>query len=178
MSRPCTQLIAVDGFSGEAVAAAAKELASEKEPRRTAISSWDASGIFGEVSVAEIGAGRPSARTLLLLYAADLAFRLRWEIKPALAEGRRVVVAPYLDTAIAFGRAAHVDPAWIAAMFSFAPSPGKRTYVDAEIARPSDRKGFVEFSGQQMFGAHAHTERNELIESAARHLRALALENK
>ena len=29
----------------------------------------------------------PSSRTLLLLYAADLAFRLRWEIGPALDEG-------------------------------------------------------------------------------------------
>ena len=50
--------------------------------------------------------GAPSARTLLLLYAADLAFRLRWQIRPALAEGRTVVAAPYVDTAVAFGRAA------------------------------------------------------------------------
>ena len=46
-----------------------------------------------------------SPRTLLLLYAADLAFRLRWEIRPALDAGQTVIAAPYLDTAFAFGRA-------------------------------------------------------------------------
>ena len=48
--------------------------------------------------------GFKDPRTLLLLYAADLAFRLRWEIRPALAEGHTVIAAPYLDTAFAFSR--------------------------------------------------------------------------
>ena len=61
--------------------------------------------------MADAAAGAPSARTLLLLYAADLAFRLRWEIRPALAAGRTVVAAPYVDTAVAFGRAAGVPAA-------------------------------------------------------------------
>ena len=45
----------------------------------------------------------PLLGRLLLLYAADLAFRLRWEIRPALAEGYTVVAAPYVETAVAFG---------------------------------------------------------------------------
>ena len=65
--------------------------------------------MFQELAVADEAAGAPSARTLLLLYAADLAFRLRWQIRPALAEGRTVVAAPYVDTAMAFGRAAGLE---------------------------------------------------------------------
>ncbi len=70
-------LIAVDGVNGVAVEDAARELAKRNRRRRAAVSSWDASGIFGELTIAEETAGLPSARTLLLLYAADLAFRLR-----------------------------------------------------------------------------------------------------
>ena len=40
--------------------------------------------------------GYAPPQTLVLLYASDLLFRLRWEIRPALAEGRTVVVAPYV----------------------------------------------------------------------------------
>ena len=106
MSRANDRLIAIDGVNGNAMTAAAKSRIAAEKRRRVGISYWDASGIFGEVVVAEDAAGRPSARTLLLLYAADLAFRLRWEIKPALDEGLVVVAVPYVDTAIAFGRAA------------------------------------------------------------------------
>ena len=101
MSRAVDRLIAIDGVNGNAMVAAAKSRTAAEERRRGGISYWDASGIFGEVVVAEDAAGRPSARTLLLLYAADLAFRQRWEIKPALEEGLVVVAVPYVDTAIA-----------------------------------------------------------------------------
>ena len=42
-------------------------------------------------------------RTLALVYAADLAFRLRWEIRPVLDAGGVVVASPYVETAVAFG---------------------------------------------------------------------------
>ena len=44
-------------------------------------------------------------RTLTLVYAADLAFRLRWEIRPVLEAGGVVIAAPYVETAVAFGAA-------------------------------------------------------------------------
>ena len=76
-------LLSVDGVSASAVMQAAKRLASADRGDRAGISSWDASGIFGDLGVAGMDVEPPSARTLLLLYAADLAFRLRWEIRPA-----------------------------------------------------------------------------------------------
>jgi len=173
MNRPTDRLIAIDGVNGTAMAAAAKSRIASEKRRRAGISYWDASGIFGEVVVAEDAAGRPSARTVLLLYAADLAFRLRWEIKPALEEGLLVVAVPYVDTAVAFGRAAGLDAGWLNDMFSFAPRPGERRLIPAPAARSiSDRKGFVEFGCQQIAGAHSGPPRRLLIRRTGTHLRA------
>ena len=82
-------------------------------------------------------AGTPSARTLLLLYAADLAFRLRWEISPALDEGRLVIAAPYVATPMALGQAAGLDPDWLADLFRFAP-PASRAPRDRSGAGPAN----------------------------------------
>jgi len=83
MSATDAVLIAVDGVNGVAVKAAARAaLAEAGSARRGGVSAWDASGLFEELAVADETAGPPSARTLLLLFAADLVFRLRWEIQP------------------------------------------------------------------------------------------------
>jgi len=93
-------LIAVDGVNGAAVVTAARAaVATVPRARRGGVSLWDASGLFGDLMIAPPAAGAPSARTLVLLYAADLAFRLRWEIRPALDAGKTVVAAPYVSTA-------------------------------------------------------------------------------
>lgn len=138
-------LIAIEGLGDQALLKAARaELDNVPRPLRGGCSEWDASGIFGDLVVAGDDAGQPSARTLLLLYAADLAFRLRWEIKPALNKKRFVVAAPYVGTALAFGRAAGVDPDWLKNLFLFAPAANKtRTLSAARGAR--DSSGFVEY---------------------------------
>jgi hypothetical protein len=146
-------LIAVDGVSALAIADEARAARSSKGRGGAAgISRWDASGIFHELTMADDVAGKPSARTLMLLYAADLAFRLRWEIRPALAEGRTVVAAPYVDTAIAFGRAVGLPPKWLANLFQFAPKPSERRIGDAAAKRGKKTDGFVEFSFAWMAG--------------------------
>ena len=175
MSGPNARLTAIDGVNDLAVMAMAKSLATAAGRGPLGISQWDASGIFGEVVMAEDAAGRPSARTLLLLYAADLAFRLRWEIRPALDEGLSVVAVPYVDTAIAFGRAAGLDPRWLADMFRFAPPPGERRLVTAAAADAiSERRGFVEFGCQLIDTSHAGPPRRLLIRRTSSYLRSMA----
>ena len=165
-------LIAIDGVNGVAVETAARSLAAENRKRRAAVSGWDASGIFGELMVAEDDAGLPSARTLILLYAADLAFRLRWEVKPALAQGRMIVVAPYVNTAIAFGRAAGLGAKSLREIFAFAPQPDESRVIElAESRSLSDRTGFAEFACDQLLGAKSKAVRRELIKRAARTLK-------
>lgn len=156
------ELIAVDGVNGAALVAEARELLAERGKRRGDVSRWDASGLFEQLVVAEPDAGAPSARTLLLLYAADLAFRLRWEIEPALAEGRTVVAAPYVDTAVAFGRAVGLRGGWLKSLFQFAPKPTERRYVDVAPPRAGAPDGFVEFGCVQVAGRHQGMTRQQV----------------
>lgn len=160
--RPTGTLVSVDGISTGAVMREAKRLASADRRARAGISWWDASGIFGDLEAEEPDTEQPSARTLLLLYAADLAFRLRWEIRPALAEGRRVIAAPYVDTAIAFGRASGVDEAWLQSTFNFAPVAAERRHVESAPAGGATR-GFVEFACRRLAGVDTRSARQALL---------------
>lgn len=165
------RLIAVDGIdSGAVIAAARKALGS---PSRGGISHWDASGVFQDLAVADDAAGAPSPRTLLLLYAADLAFRLRWEIKPALAEGYTVVAAPYVETAIAFGRAAGVPMGWLANLFRFAPRANEHCFVHRAAKRGSVN-GFVGFGCDRMRGKPGGRTPRQILSGSSAELRKIA----
>jgi hypothetical protein len=169
------RLIAVDGIHARAIRDAARSLVATNRRHRAGVSSWGASGIFDELDVADAEAGTPSARTLLLLYAADLAFRLRWEIVPALDEGRLVIAAPYVATAMALGQAAGLEPAWLTDLFQFAPVAAEHHIVDPAPARPiAERQGFVEFAWQRLDKRLGGLTRTELMDRTRRHLRAIA----
>ncbi len=118
------RLIAIDGSRGADVSKAATRLAAELQKRgiSCAIARWDASGLFGDLAQTS-ERGSVSMRTLSLVYAADLAFRLRWEIQPALAAGAVVIAAPYIETAIAFGSACGLPGQWLRELLRFAPVP-------------------------------------------------------
>ena len=122
------RLIAIDGTRGKDVSAAADAIVAALTERRVecAISRLDASGLFGELAAAGHGDQHLSARTLTLVYAADLAFRLRWEIRPVLEAGGIVVAAPYVDTAAAIGAAHDLDEEWIRELLRFAAKPDFR----------------------------------------------------
>lgn len=165
-------LIAVEGVNAAAILASARDaLAGVERRRRSGVSQWDASGIFGDLAAAEDSAGRPSARTILLLYAADLAFRVRWEIRPLLDDGKSVVAAPYVATAIAFGRAAGISPRWLEDLFGFAPAPAESRLAESPARAGRSRRGFVEFSCELMSGSPSGLSRAELAETTAAYLR-------
>jgi hypothetical protein len=170
VKRSKAKLVSVDGVDAAAVIAAARNAIDR--PGRGGVSHWDASGIFQDLCVADAAAGAPSARTLLLLYAADLAFRLRWEIRPALAAGRTVVAAPYVDTAVAFGRAAGVPAGWLTNLFRFAPPAADRRFVTA-VRGAAASDGFVELASQRVHAVNKGA-RRKLVGGAAAYLRAEA----
>jgi thymidylate kinase len=164
-------LIAVDGVNGAAVRKQAKkQIAALARTRRGGVSIWDASGVFGDLVVAGDEAGHPSARTLLLLYAADLAFRLRWEIRPAIEEGRVVAAAPYVATPIAFGRAAGLPAAWLKDLFAFAMTPDETRYVDRAPARRGQTVGFIDFGCDRLTEGKFALTRRALTARARKHL--------
>ena len=146
------RLIALDGTRHADLRKAARALRQRLASRKikSGVSWWDASGVFFEVGLGKRKHRAASPRTLLLLYAADLAFRLKWEIRPALAEGHTVIAAPYLDTAFAFGAACGLSREWLASLFAFAPAADAH-YVTKERGKTggwqaNGKEGFAEFS--------------------------------
>jgi hypothetical protein len=164
------RLIAVDGVIGATLAAEARSTLKAVHQRRSGISWWDASGLFEQLGVADSVAGVPSPRTLLLLYAADLAFRLRWEIGPILADGKTVVAAPYVDTAIAFGRGAGLASGWLTTLFQFVRVPDVRRVVGGARRATHRNRGFVEFACQFSAGPTLGLTERELLARTDRHL--------
>ena len=128
---PRGRLVAVDGSRGKDVSSAADALAGRlrREGVECVISRWDASGLFGELAQAGRHGRQVSPRTLSLVYAADLAFRLRWEIRSAIETGGIVIVAPYVETAVAFASACGLPPGWLRDLLRFAPAPDVRGIV-------------------------------------------------
>ena len=118
------RLISVDGSRGKDVDAAAAAIAAalRKTGIDCAVSRWDASGLFAELLVAAPSQQDASVRTLSLVYAADLAFRLRWEIRPVLEAGGIVVAAGYVETAVAFGASCGLSEEWLRQLLRFAPA--------------------------------------------------------
>jgi hypothetical protein len=145
------RLIAIEGTRGKdtAAAAAAVIAALKKAGIESAISRFDASGLFGELAAAGRGDRNISIRTLTLVYAADLAFRLRWEIRPVLEAGGVVIAAPYIETAVAFGTACGLAEAWVRELLRFAPKPELRAHVEERKLnrgwKPRLDRGFPEY---------------------------------
>jgi hypothetical protein len=141
----------VEGIRQSSLLAAGKRvLRALPASERGGVSTWDASGVFFELARASSEEAAPSAKTLLMLYACDLAFRLRWEIRPVLNRGKTVVAAPYVLTALALGQAAGIPRDWLENLFAFAPEAevSYRWPEPDPAAWWAGRKmgGFVEFA--------------------------------
>jgi thymidylate kinase len=136
-------LIAVEGAHGGDVYDAATTIVESLADRSLSagISRWDASGLFTDILSAPAAERDLSPRTLLLLYAADLAFRVRWEIAPALQQGAVVIAAPYVTTAMTFGTATRLSRDWLTTLFRFAPLPTRTVILkDAKSRRVWKRR--------------------------------------
>ena len=145
------RLIAVDASRSRDVAAEAEAIATRLRARGVAcgVSRWDASGLFGDLLMADRDELVIAPRTLTLLYAADLMFRLKWEIRPALAEGHVVIAAPYVETAVAVGVGVGLPEAWVREVLRFADGPDTRIYArerkPAQGWKTKPARGYAEF---------------------------------
>ena len=159
------RLIVIDGSRGKDTAAAADDVvaALKREGIDCAISRWDASGLFGELAAAARDERDISPRTLALVYAADLAFRLRWEIKPVLEAGGVVVAAPYVETAAALGAAWGLDEDWLRQLLRFAPRPDHRGRTQERKIdkpwKPRPDRGYAEYCAALLERSSGRTSR-------------------
>ena len=150
------RLIALEGTRGKDLNNTVERLARHIGRNGSAgWSSWDASNTFYELSIGKAKNSAPPPRTLMLLYASDLMFRLRWEIEPALQEGQTVLAAPYVESAVAMGLALGLSKDWLDELFRFARKPDAVLRLKEKIKNKSKFKkkkktgkpvnGFVEF---------------------------------
>ncbi|HJU42289.1 MAG TPA: hypothetical protein VJ691_05720 [Vicinamibacterales bacterium] len=169
-NEPRGRLIAIDGSRGKDTDRAAAALVDALKAKRVdcAVSRFDASGLFGELASAARKhgpSGAPSlrarvtdrqisARTLTLVYAADLAFRLRWEIRPVLDAGGVVIASPYVETAVAFGTACGLRENWIRELLRFAPKPSLRARAEERKINKGWKarldRGYAEYSAAML----------------------------
>ena len=136
-------LIAIDGPDSKAMATLADSLHETltERQRPVLVSRWDASALFTDFAAAPVQHRDVSPRTLMLLYAADLAFRLRWEIEPAIAAGHIVIAAPYVMTGVTFGVATGLSQEWLTTLFRFAPLASRTVVMrDGKPAREWKRR--------------------------------------
>src|SRR5215207_9098196 len=150
------RLIAVDSSRGKDTDTAADAIVERLRELgvECAISRWDASGLFGELAATARGDRNISMRTLALVYASDLAFRLRWEIRPVLEAGGVVVAAPYIETAIAFGAGCGLSEQWTRQLLRLAPPADVRVGIDErKVNQPWKRRadrGFPEYCAMML----------------------------
>jgi len=150
------RLIAVDSSRGKDTDTAADAIVERMREAgvECAISRWDASGLFGELAATARGDRNISMRTLALVYASDLAFRLRWEIRPVLEAGGVIVAAPYIETAIAFGAGCGLSEQWTRQLLRLAPPADLRVGIDErKVNQPWKRRadrGFPEYCAMML----------------------------
>ena len=150
------RLIAIDGSRGKDVSLAASDLVAKLKHQglECAVSRWDASGLFTDLAAGVKNDRNVSIRSLSLVYAADLAFRLRWEIRPVLEAGGVVIAAPYVETAVSFGTICGLDEAWLRTLLRFSPAPDFAGLVDErKIDRPwkhRSNRGYAEFGAMML----------------------------
>lgn len=145
------RIIAIDGSRGADLARAAQALAEQLRGRGLicGVSRWDASGIFNELAVAGREEKKMSPRSLTLAYVADLAFRIQWEIGPAIASGGVVIAAPYLETAVSVGMAYGLPESWLRDVLRFAPPADANCLTDERKTKRGWRRlpdrGYAEY---------------------------------
>jgi hypothetical protein len=178
-SRP-GRLIAVEGSRGRDVLAEALALATRLRGHGidASISRWDASGLFADLALADTNELAISPRMLTLLYAADLVFRLRWELQPALAAGRVVIAAPYLHTAMAVGTGMTLPDRWVRDVLRFAPPADAVRFTKERKPkrgwRANPGRGYGEFAASVLSPASPGARRRKARRAAADWLRDVA----
>jgi dTMP kinase len=118
-------LVVLEGIdhAGRSTHAALLEKQLRYQGRGVVRTSFGGSLIAGDLMRRAKAERGSDSRTLLLLYAADLAERLEQIIRPALQAGLVVIADRYTFTPIARAAAGGVDPDWATGVLGFAPLP-------------------------------------------------------
>jgi thymidylate kinase len=133
---PRPLLIAAEGLDGAGKSAHLDLLARwlERKGRSVAFERWEPSSIVDEAAGTTRLRAALTPRVAALLTAAEAARRLEVEVREPLTSGAVVLADRYVWTAIAREAARGLDPAWVTAMYRFAPPPDLVLFFDQSAA--------------------------------------------
>jgi dTMP kinase len=139
--------IVIDGIDGCGKSTQVKLLADALKRQGTPVvtSKWKDSEYVQQLFIGDLlkrfqdGTVKipPEARTFLL--AADISNRLKSSIKPAIAGGETVVGDRYIYKVIAQGVARGLEESWLWGLFSFAPEPDVKIFLDIDPSLAAQR---------------------------------------
>ncbi len=110
--------------------------------------------------IREILAGTEKAdpKTLALLFTADRSEHLAREVRPALDQGKTVVMERYVNSTIAYQAAQGVDRDWIKELNEFALKPDLTIYLDMKPEVAAERTDSGEIFENKEFQEKVHKE--------------------
>jgi thymidylate kinase len=123
--RPRGLLIAAEGLDGSGKSAGLDALGRwlERKGRRVHLVTWEPSRLVARAAGAPRGRQILTPRVAALLAAAEGADRIGRDVRRPLARGDVVLADRYAWTAVARDVARGLEPAWVAALYGFAPVP-------------------------------------------------------
>ena len=118
-------LIAAEGldWSGKSAGLDALGRWLERKGRRVHLVTWEPSRLVARAAGAPRGRQILTPRVAALLAAAEAADRIGRDVRRPLARGDVVLADRYAWTAVARDVARGLEPAWVAALYRFAPVP-------------------------------------------------------
>jgi len=129
------RLIAVEGVDGSGKSTQIRLLLEwlRAAGHEVHLTAWNSSPLVHAALRDAKRARSLTPRTFCLMHAADLADRLEREIVPRLRAGHLVLADRWVCTALARDQAREVDPAWIRAVYAFAPRPRLGVYFRVPV---------------------------------------------
>ena len=135
---PAGRLFIVEGIDGSGKSTQLTLLAQwlKNEGYPVVFSEWNSSAIVKATTSRGKRSKLLTPLTFSLIHATDFSDRVEREIIPSLKAGAIVLADRYVYTAFARDVVREMDPAWLRALYQFAPTPTKAFYfrVPLEVA--------------------------------------------
>jgi len=135
------KLIVVEGIDGSGKSTQLSLLSQwlRSQGYAVAFSEWNSSQLVRQTTRRGKKKEMFTPTTFSLLHAVDFADRLTYQIVPPLKAGMIVLADRYVYTAFSRDVARGVHPAWVRAVYSFAPRPDLALYFRVPIEVSLDR---------------------------------------
>lgn len=156
-------LIAMEGLDGAGKSTVADETVQRllEEGLEVVVTNWNSTSEIYNLIVDLSASDSIDSETRGIMFAAELAARVHFIVKPALEAGKLVIATKYVSAAIAHAVARGGDETFFRQLYHFAPEADLTVYLDvdpfAALARKTEPPGFFE-AGMDCFEGKSTSE--------------------